>query len=396
VSVVYAIQLTMLAVVAAAAIFRSGTLQRRPGDRAVRALFLAALSFEIALALGFPAIYWFVFRLLGEVPGLPQLIQHAASMAMAYQLEIFTLCITSPNDHEGALRGLRLRRRWLAAALAALVVCYLLGPFRLGLAMLGTTGHRDAGVVAYIVVIQLYVGRAVLSMLRLSWRNRNVDGTFLRIGLRLMFVGCGCGLLFSLHKISYFAAAALGARLPWDEHGTSGIQLVFLGPAVAGLSAGVLLPLLGPRIALRWRRRRAYRRLRPLASALSRLTPQGPGAGALRGPHARLLGRVIGIRDALIGPLHQRLDAGVYARALGLARRGGLPADHAEAVAEAACIAAAVHALDGDPAATPDPPRLRLGADLDAEASWLAKVSSAYATSPVVHAVLRDAEGTVR
>src|SRR5262249_10711867 len=154
-------------------------------------------------------------------------------------------------------------------------------------------------------------------MARTIWSARHVQRPFLRLGLRLSGVGCVFGVLFSAHKVLYYANVGFGGRLPWDESGAAGIQLFLLGPAVILLIAGIPVPYCGPRISLPRRRRAIYQRLGPLREALRATTPDAATveAGSLRGTQERLLNRIVGIRDALIGPLRPFLDARVYDQA---------------------------------------------------------------------------------
>jgi hypothetical protein len=181
--------------------------------------------------------------------------------------------------------------------------------------------------------------------------------------------------------------------LPWAENGTAGVQLLFLAPAVVCIAAGLTVPFLGPRALRAWRRQVTFRRLGPLASALAAASPHGfPQAAARpRGGDVRLLTRVIGIRDCLIGPLRSHLDPELYAAAYGRAIAEGMCGNQATAIAEATCIGAA---LRGSRALAPtfsrQPPTLRLGADLDAEAAWLAEVSQAYAHSQLVRRLIES------
>jgi hypothetical protein len=381
VGVVNGTLLALVGIVALAALLRLYSLRRRPGDPVARALFLGLVWFDAALALGFPPFYWFGYRLLGRVPSLPLLIQDAATMVTAYYMQVFTLHIVARLGETPP--RLRRRRAGLLAGLVALAVCYLLGPYRLGLPILAATGDRGVGVAAYVVVIQLYVCAAVLDILRLCWANRGIAPGFLRTGLRLCAVGCAFALLYSLHKMSYEIAAALGTTPPWAESGGSGVQLLALGPAIVCIVTGVTIPFWGPRTARWWRRRRAYHDLRPLA-AVARAAEAVPPRP--RGGRARLLHRVIHIRDLLVGPLRPHLNGHVYAAARERALQAGQPAAEARAIAEAACIATALRDRGAAPDEPYPPPPMFLGADLDAEAAWLARVSRAYARSPLVHA----------
>jgi hypothetical protein len=382
VTTVEAIQLTLIVIAAALAVLRLISARRRPDDLAAAALYRVTVCLAISLSLGYPAFYQWVYRLLAEVPGLPQLVQHISMMVMAYQLQVFALAIVNDGDLRPRLAR---RRRILLLGLAGLVVTYLLGPLRLGLPVLSAHGNRDAGVAVYVTVVQLYVLVAVVDVLRLCWAHRDTGPRLLRTGLRFMGLGCAFGVLFSAHKILYFVATTAGAQLPWDDTGPTGIQLLFLAPAVVLISAGIMIPRWGPPIVLLLRRHATHRRLAPLASALRTAAPNTTQVEphALQGIHARLLSRVIGIRDALVGPLRPYLDMKIYEAALLQATLLGLPAEDAAAIAEAACIAAAAATAATGPEArpTPSPPPLFYGHDLDSEAVWLAKVSDAYTNS---------------
>jgi hypothetical protein len=385
------IDLTVVAALAVIAAHRFRALRRNPGDPAMRALFLALAYLNIAFIIGYPPVYWFTFRLLGSIPALPQLIQNATTMVVLFHVEMFALAIMSPRHSSGApTRRLRPWRLILLSGLAALFTTYLLGPWRLGLNSLDPRGNRDLGVTAYILVMQLYLDVVLIDLVRLSWANRAVPRAHLRTGVRLVGIGCAFGLLYSAHKVSYYLATALGAPLPWAENGPTGVQMFFLAPAVLAITAGITIPALGPRVARHHRRRRAYKQLRPLAAAV-RTTPDSVTTRLLRrGLDARLLDAIIGIRDAMIGPLRPYLTADAYQAGLNRAAAAGLPDDQARAVAEAACIAIALRDSKSKSPGTPDAPPFLHADSLDAEADWLAQVSQAYAASAVVHTLLAE------
>ncbi|MEU3648669.1 MAB_1171c family putative transporter [Lentzea sp. NPDC034063] len=349
-----AAHLVLVAVIAAAALNRCLAWRRNPSDQAARAVFFALVCMEISTVLGLSAIYWPVHRAFGGLPGFPQLPQHLASMGTAYFAVVFTLAVVRPGT------SVRSRARLLAVASALLGVCYLLGPVRLGLPLLGERGHADAGVLAYVLVWQLYSAFAMADVVRLAWIHRTRERGVLRASLTLMGIGCALTIAHAVHKVTYSVAVWLGAPPSWDEHGLAGVQILLIAPAGLFLLAGLLLPSANAEV----RRYRLYRRLAPLATAL------GVSSPGVRGSRARLLNRVIGIRDALIGPLRSHLDAAVYDAALASASAAGL---NARAYAEAACIDAAL--LGGPGGRLPE----FHAPAADEEATWLAEVSTAYA-----------------
>jgi len=136
-----------------------------------------------------------------------------------------------------------------------------------------------------------------------------------------------------------------------------------------------MIPFWAPQIAAHRRRSQMYRRLGPLAAAVG-VAPPPPGGG-LWSRSARLLHRVIHIRDALIGPLRGRLRLDAYQTGYDRGIQEGLSEDEARVVAEATCVAAALRSPPGAGVADEAPP-FTLDADLDAEAAWLARVSEAF------------------
>jgi hypothetical protein len=386
--VVSVVQLTLVGVVASAAGVRLPALFTTPGELGSRALTVGLVCLDCSLALEYPPLYWAVYRLLGHVAALPQLVQYAATIAAGYTMQLFTLSILRPPGNADALRhAIRVRRRWLLGTLAGLVVCYVLGPLRLGIPLIPPHGSRDPGVLAYVAVTEVYLTVAVLDILRICWTNRNTERRFLRLGLNLTATGCAFAVVYSMHKLAYFAATAMGASIPWAESGSTGVQWLFLTPALVCVSVGITIPILGPQINA-WRIRRTdYRDLDALASALSAATTHR--AANARPPrmgsrHARLLNRVIGIRDCLVGPLRPHLDARVYDTAYQQAIGLGIPDDDARILAEAVCIGVALQHRRHPGTPSRNPPPLRFGADLDTEAAWLARVSRAYTHSPLV------------
>ncbi|WP_086666787.1 DUF6545 domain-containing protein [Lentzea kentuckyensis] len=345
----------MTALVAVSVVFRFLAMRRSPGDEATRAVFFALLFMEISRLLGYPPVYWFLHRLTGEIPSIWLLVQQLANMATAYNAANFTLAVVAPGT------STRWRTRLLFGSMAALVVCYLLGPFRLGLPILGSRGHTDPGVVAYVTTSQTYSMLVQAGLLRLLWRNRTPERDLLRTSLTLLGVGCALLVAQGVHKLYYLWAVFLGFPPSWADNGPSGVQIYLVFPGSVFFLLGLVLPSFGAW----WTRRRLYRQLEPLASAV------GTENIGVRGQRARLLTRVIGIRDALLGPLRSRFDSAVYEAALAEAR--DLGPDGARAHAEAACIAAA---LRGDEPSLPPPvfATPRPGDD----AAWLAQVSVAY------------------
>ncbi|MFL6140882.1 MAG: MAB_1171c family putative transporter [Labedaea sp.] len=387
-----ATHLLLVTLAGLAVVYRFRSVRRNPGDRAVRAVFLALLCFEVGFGLGYPEFYWFVHRLLGELPGIPQLFQHIAGMMMAYYAAVLMVCVKTPEEDLWARdRLLRVRRRWLVVAVGILFGCYLLGPVRLGIPLIDTSGQQDWGITGYVIAWQLYAAVTLVDTVRLRRHGLRTENRYLRIGLNLMATGYVCVAVQMAHKVTYQLLAGFGIRLPWQESGPHGVQILFLAPAVTCIMVGVTIPSWGPRVAL-WRDRlRAYRRLTPMIADLRKLVPANPPAAAARTLRDRLHQRTIFIRDALTGPLRTHLDPRVFDLASQRCTTVGLSEQDALATAEAACIAAAIRDRGGVTTPVDRPgrqPARPTGKGLDAEAEWLGRVGHAYVHSQVVRDIL--------
>ncbi|WP_394613207.1 DUF6545 domain-containing protein [Lentzea sp. JNUCC 0626] len=352
-----AAHLVLVAVIAAGALSRFFAWRRNPSDRAVRAVFFALACYGISMTLGLAAVYWPLYRVFGEIPGFPQVVQHLANMGTAFFSLAFLLAVVKPSV------ALTSRVRLLCGAAVVTFVCYLLGPFRLGLPLLPERGHADTGVLAYVLSWQLYCAYATADALRLVWTGRSRERGVMRASLTLLGIGSALTLTHAVHKMVYATAVWLGTPPPWADHGLSGIQIVLVVPAGLCTLAGLMLPSASAGA----RRRRLHWQLAPLATALD--VPERGGFGS----RTRLLNRVIGIRDALIGPVRSRLDAAVHDAALAHFVGTGMAESDARAYAEAASIDAALHGGQGG-----EPPSFFAPAPED-EAEWLARVSTAYA-----------------
>ncbi|MBW4717287.1 MAB_1171c family putative transporter [Saccharothrix obliqua] len=353
------VQLGLIAASGLACAYRFRSLRRHAGDPTARAIFLGLLSLTLVFLIGLPQFYWPVHRLLGGVPLMPQLVQHCFAMLVAYYAEVFMVRVATTRPD----RAVRRRQRLLLMAFVLLGVCYVVGPLRLGLPILAPDGHADFTITAYVLAWQSYACLVLVDIVQLWWRRPAITGRYLRIGVTMMAAGAAVALFQVAHKVAYQVTVNAGGRLPWQENGSYGIQAVLLVPATALLMVGVTLPSWGPRAARRWARLRSYRRMAPLARAVREACPEIATDRPLRF-QVRYQQRVIGIRDALIGPLRPflrepepggdaRAEARVIAEAIRLKRAEGLPV--------------------GGPA-----PVLTAGADLDADAAWLARVSDAY------------------
>ncbi|MCE7010122.1 hypothetical protein LWC34_46070 [Kibdelosporangium philippinense] len=384
------VHLVALVTIAIAVAYRATTWREDHKVPAGRALSLAMVNLFVVYLLGWAPFYWLAYDLLGRIPSLPQVIQHIAWMAMSCYAHLFVIRVSTPI---GRMRKrLRFGHGLFAVALPLLLIGYVIGPLRIGLPIVGPSGTHDPGVLVYDLIWETHNIIVLVDIMLVRWRSMAIERTFLRVGVRFMGLGCLIWLLMLIHKVIYQAIVSMGYTLPYEENGVHGIQFLFSAPGVCFLVTGMTIPSWGPRVARYWHRLRAYHQLTPLWEALTPARAAMPGA-ALRSRNSRLRQRVIGIRDALVGPLRDHLDENTIHLAKQRAMRSGLTEDDAQAVAEAAVIAAAVSAHTNSKAAAPPdhrPPQLRWAQDFDAETAWLVKVSQAYHRSPIVSAIVES------
>jgi hypothetical protein len=126
--------------------------------------------------------------------------------------------------------------------------------------------------------------------------------------------------------------------------------------------------------------------------------PDGTGRRWRRRDAGFLLYRqVIEIRDGQLA-LRPYIAPGVAETATALARRAGLPEEEIQSTVEAATVAAGIAAKEQGrrQSGPPVPGAVPGGSDLGTEVAWLAKVSRAFTTSPVISATLAALESGAR
>lgn len=368
--------------VAVACVFwgRSWARRRNPG---ALALFLCLLSLGVGMLIG---AYYEWFAGLIRVPALTQVIIHTAVLSCVFWLQVFTLHLGSSAETVG--RKTRVRLAVLGACLLTLYVLYALGPLPQGLPVVnGSYGDRPF-VLAYLTVFSATLAWAIGDIAWTTRFARHVPDRYLRLGLHFIRYGAICGLLFAVHKVAQTLATALGRPLPWLEYDQyTGVGTYLLSAGTFLSLTGFMLPSLGPR----WERRRTWARLGPLWRALTEQAPELVFASDTGGTADRLRNRVTEIRDVIIGPLQPYLHPSAAEHARELGARQGLAGERLQAVVEAATIAVALRAKEHDIPAPitetivfngPNAP------DQGADAAWLAEVSTAFTTSPVVPAVV--------
>ncbi|MCK2237731.1 MULTISPECIES: MAB_1171c family putative transporter [unclassified Crossiella] len=381
------LHLFAVVLVTVALVYRVRALRRRP-DPGVRAMVESLVWLDIALVIGFLQLR--LVDLLG-VPALPQLVQHIAVLAAAFALAKFTLYLRLDDQEVG--RRARGRLAVLVLGCTGLVVFYLLGPLPEGIPVInGVYGDRPF-VLEYLTLYNIALGWALVDVAVSARVARHVPLRWLRRGLRLLTWGAAAGLLYVGHKAVYSAVRAFGGSLPWEEHGPAGIGTLIVLPAIVLLMAGVLVPPLGPV----WDARRAYRALTPLWRALMEQAPElrfnRPTSTSESRAAARLRGRVVEIRDVLVGPLQMYLTPSLAERARALAAAQGLSGEALDIAAEAAVIAVALRLRSsGLPPLTATPAQFGYSdsADPDRDVARLVQLSRAFSTSPIANTLLEE------
>ncbi|MGW2813458.1 MAB_1171c family putative transporter [Streptomyces sp. NPDC001415] len=242
-------------------------------------------------------------------------------------------------------------------------------------------------------MIVLYLVAHTVAALVTTWLcwgwSVKVHG-WLRAGLVLIVTGYLLNLVFDAVKYTAVTARWFGRNLDYLSTGAA--------PPAASMSAlligsGFIIPLIGPRLSDTWRTWSAFRKLGPLWRAMH-AAPASPGAAvkmAWWSPvELRLTQRESGILDGFL-TLAPYFDRSLRSDARGAAIRSGAEPAQAEAVADAAMIAAALAARARDPEGTALDSADQDTAPSVERARDLVGVSQAYRRSTIVEAVRRSA-----
>ncbi|WP_369388985.1 MAB_1171c family putative transporter [Streptomyces sp. CG1] len=307
--------------------------------------YLRAICAVLALAglcflLGAPPTVGAVNRLSG-IPNLAAPLTYASITAYSAASQLLVVY------WRGGPRVHRTARRWIAAyalVLIGIAVMFALGDAPVERRTDLDTYYATTPFLAEMIVLYLaghLAAAGVTAVSSLRWA-RQVDGR-LRVGLIMLGTGALCSAGYSVSKLTAVIARWCGAD--WSRLGTT------VSPVAAGLGAlltvtGILIPLAWPLVTEWQRSRRAYARLKPLESELDELLTRR----SLRLPRprwatpaTRLVWLQTSIHNAL-GHLAAYIDRGLYEQVRESALRETGDAAHAESVAWAAVVTAAVEA----------------------------------------------------
>ncbi len=394
-----------------AALYKLAGLRRRPGDTGLRFVCLTLTLVAVALTAGLPPVYRRIDHLLG-IPNIAQLIKGSLALIGGWSVQRYFIHLAG-DDAEAEKAGIR--SNWvLAGTLGLLCLLFALAPVDVTEPVDFTTHYaRKPYVLEYEIVILAYMGLIMYSIAERSrvYANlvRHKPATYL--GMWFTAAGGATSILYVLQSGSYSVARRYGLAypLPNPELLSDLLKAVLL----AFLLLGATLPAWGTRMGIpripRWvEQYRDCRALYPLWADICRAMPDL----ALVGPHSslvdaldardirfRLRRRVVEICDGYL-VLQPFIDPGVLDLARRCAAEAGLSGEEAEAIVDAAGLAAALRASEaGVPVCVRSPRRagpMRIG--FAAELAYLRKVARCYKRSEIVQDLLDESRtrGRVR
>jgi hypothetical protein len=378
----------------AAVVYRFADLRRDWRSPALRALCAALTCIALTTTITIPA----VALLVDDITGLTNLAILSAQICIVlFSASVQWLLLLWSYPPAEARRRARRRVPLLLVILVAMAVLFLLAPLDEHTTSLAGRYAGQPYVAEYLAV---YLGAVLFgqaAIARLGWRYAKISGRpWLRRGLRITVVGAVVGMGFCLSKAIYLVGVRFGVPVGPVELAAP----VFAACSGMLLVVGLTLPAWGPRLApaaATLRRYRYHRQLAPLWTALYRAVPEialVPPSGrpdwfVTHDLDFRLYRRVIEIRDGRLA-LRPYLDERVTATALRLGRDAGLSGPELDATVEAAVLAAAIRAKHEERAADSGSLDAPGGSDLPGELAWLVAVATAFASSTVVRAALRE------
>lgn len=375
---------------------------RGPDDGSKDTLWAGLLFLALAVTILLPPVSLAIDR-LSHIANVTRLLGHAFVLVAAWAVQVYLLQLNFPD--EWGRWKIRRRISALAGTLAFLLMFFVLAPV-----------HKEASdfwgrygsapfVLPYRLVFVGYLGWALVTVVRLSWRYAGItDHPATALGLRVVVLGAIVSLGYCLHEGLRVIASAFGLANPLLDSNTVTQALVAGG--VGLLAVGATMPAWGPRARIpelvAWVRcYRAHQRLyglwRDLYEAIPSIALFPPPSSRLddmltvRDLQFRLYRRVVEIRDGILA-LRPYCDPDAPASALKRCQAAGVDGE-TEIVVEAASLAVALDARrsgrPGDPRAAPT--SSVAGADLSSEVLVLERLARCYARSPIVRAVRAEA-----
>jgi hypothetical protein len=369
--------------------YQSLHVQRHPADASVRILWLTFLALAVAATFFVPAVHFAAGRATG-VANIAEPIARSAVLAAAFSAQNLLLHLALPT---GPSRRAR-RWRWLvlACTTAVLWTFFVLAPVDTATSMFTRDFGSSPYVIAYLAVFLVYLGFALVDVIRQCRRYGTAAEGPLASGLRLIALGCLLGLGYVGTKATFLVTLALDA--PGDGSAESTLARTLAVSAGALVALGCVSPALGALAASALSWLRAYRthwRLYALWAAMYSVSPEialDPASSRLRDALRlrdvafRLYRRVIEIRDGRLA-LRPFLDEAIAHDSMGMAMRRGLRGDEADAAAEAVLLATAIRAQRaGARAEHPLSWAGTSGSSYPEELEWLTRVARHFCAQP--------------
>lgn len=356
--------------------------------------------FALAMTLLMPPVYLLVDRLTA-VPNSSRLLANGLGMCSGWAISPVRVRALRRQGRPGLLGSGWLLLATLAVETILFVVAHT------DESVPGNFAERYAtvdAVLAYRVVLMAYVGAVMGQLFWAGWGHRAstraIQARYRRIQSQMQTMGWGCGTAYALHEAIYPLLVRFKLALPINIHTL--IQYTMLG--------GFVLLLLGSGVVSvgHWLVRYSeHRRLYPLWRDLRQLVPSivnnssfAPPGTALQDMaittelDQRTHDRVTEMQDGLLA-LRQYAASPVVMYAHRLCQDVGMGADEAEAIGDAAIVAAAIHCPGNTQASDVDTTYAARGSgDPEHELRHFLRVAWAYRRSSIVRRSLRQIAGT--
>lgn len=342
-----------------------------------RALWVAFAALTLSMTLRLPGVMHGLDDRVG-INNLSTLIKHWLGMIAAGAVLDFVVAIARPET------GRRVRPRHYVAltAMALMAVLFQFVPRRHEVEDFFEANVGQTWATAYYLVFIVYLGIAMATASWLFWGSaRLASARWLRIGVRLMGIGTGVGVVYTLVRAVYLICrlAEVTSAGADDTVDTATDLLKYL--AIGFILVGSSIPAFG----VAWRSIQDWRHLRALQPLWQDLTAATPDivlkARLLRGPRLQLHRRVIEIRDAGLA-LAPYATSEVREAAAAAANAAGLGPEAVEPTAEGFWLRAAREAkAQGAPlvheVAVPGAEGI-VDLDFEAEVARLLQLARAY------------------
>jgi hypothetical protein len=382
--------------------YKLPAFKRNLHDPAIRAFWLSLFFLALALTVLLPTVALWIDQTT-RISNLSRLLGNETVLVAAWAVQVFVF-LNLDYRQDGVRSRVRLALRALLGVLIAMSTLFALAPVHHETADFWQRYSRAPFMLEYRLVYLAYLGLAVMSIMRHSWRYAGVsEQPSLSLGLRLVAVGGLLGGGYVAHEGVRSFAVAIGVHNAFLDSDT--VTRLLIASSVACMTAGVTMPAWGSRFGIsamyQWLDRYiTYRQLYPLWRALYHATPEigllppkNAAADALtvRDLDFRLYRRIVEIRDGSLA-LRPYTDTHVIQRARELSQAARLPDNEVRATVEAASLAAALEVRkQGSPPHAAQPVfDLYGGPDIRSEASVLVAVARSFRHSPIVRAVVKQ------